>query len=475
MADESAASGLAKRMQMRNIGKTMAKTVAGSEEQNKAYADTILEFLNDKGHIICISDDNSFFGTVRETLLNRISAPAEGVTLGDSAEMLIQKVRALVTDGKVPLLVVEQNLRRGDMGFFLQQLKLGFPEMLTISVTRETNKQRVLQMHESGADNLMIKPVTEAALLERLALTIKPQGKVGRQLEWARTLLNQGEHTQALQVCQQALQLKANSTAGLLLVGDIFKAMKQYDKACEAYESASRLAASFPDPLKKLADLYGEMGNIKKQLECLEKLDELSPLNLERKLLIGNIYLKLKLPDRAKKVFNQAITLSDREAKEYVAGVAFLVADAYTDVDPETAAGFLQRGLDAKEGYWGPEDIVTFNRLGMLHRRAGQWKEATVAYQKALTVAPEDEILHYNLGMAYLEGDDTEHARASALKALGINPDLPMRSANVAANLATIFLKSGDSMHAGLLARKALDQDPGNAAAKALLAQLGQG
>ncbi len=137
----------------------------------------------------------------------------------------------------------------------------------------------------------------------------------------------------------------------------------------------------------------------------------------------------------------------------------------------DMAASFLQRGLEARRAFWRREDLSTFNRLGLLLRRAGKWREAAQEYCKAISVAPNDDSLHYNLAMAYLEGKDYESSRASALKALGLNPDLPKRSSRIATNLATVFLNTNDKMHALPLLRQAVEMDPQNAQAREALAR----
>ena len=76
--------------------------------------------------------------------------------------------------------------------------------------------------------------------------------------------------------------------------------------------------------------------------------------------------------------------------------------------------------------------------------------------------------------MAYLEGKDFESARASTLKALALNPDLPRKSSLIACNLATVFVRTGDNMHALPLLRLALEQDPANDQARDLLTQANQ-
>lgn len=105
-------------------------------------------------------------------------------------------------------------------------------------------------------------------------------------------------------------------------------------------------------------------------------------------------------------------------------------------------------------------------------RRSGKWREAADEYLKAITVSPNDENLHYNLAMAYLEGKELEQARASTLKAMALNPDLPKKSSRIAANLAAVFMSTNDKMHALPLLRQALEQDPENEQAKELMAKV---
>ncbi|MBQ3059266.1 MAG: tetratricopeptide repeat protein [Desulfovibrio sp.] len=473
MAEDGIKTGLARRMEIRQTASVMSKALADNKSQDKLYNEIVTGFLRDKGRIIYVSDDSSLSEKLRETVCTRLKMPAGCLSSSATADTLLASIRQAVTAGDRPLLIIEQCLRGRDMTYLLRLLRNGFPEILVIMIVRETSKQRFTLLHESGVDNCIVKPVATQALLEKIALTVKPQGKIGRQLEWARNLMTQGDYLQALQVCRQALEIRANSSATLMLIGDIFRAMKQYDKACEAYENASRVSSVFIEPLSKLADLHAASGNLPKQLEYLHKLDEISPLNLERKLLIGELYFKLNRPDKARKTFEEVMELSDREAREHVAGVAFRVAEVYTEHDPKTAAAFLQRGLEAKKSFWDIEDIITFNRLGLLLRRAGKWAEAVEEYRKAIHVAPNDESLHYNLAMAYLEGGEYESARSSALKTLGLKPEFPSRSAAVACNLATIFLRTGDKVHALPLLRQALERDPEHEQARALLQEAG--
>lgn len=471
MNQDTDKSGLARRTQLRRANQTLASARVDSRQERQSYVEAIVAHLRDKGRIICVSDDATFTELLRGLVRDELKMPAASVLASSGAEHLLRLARQAVEAKESPLLLVEQEMRGHDLTFAVRMLKTGFPELRVLMLTRESERERFALLHESGVEGCIVKPVDAPALLERLALTVKPKGQVERSLEWARSLLAQGENLRALQVCMQALEQKSNSAAVLLLMGDIFKAMEEYDKAAEAWNKAAGGSSLFLEPLRKLADLYAERGNTERELECLERMDEVSPLNLERKLKIGELSLKLRKPDKARKIFGEVVKLSKRRAGEGVAAVALRVADIYTESDPESAASFLRDALEARREFWGPEDIVTFNKLGLLLRRSGKWREAAEEYLRALTVMPNDEKLHYNLAMAWLEGKDYEKARASCLKALALNPELPRTSPRIAINLATAFMGTGDKMHALPLLRTALELEPDNAEATALMAQ----
>ncbi|MDE6735464.1 MAG: tetratricopeptide repeat protein [Desulfovibrio sp.] len=471
MNEDAEKGGLTRRIQMRRADRSLAGAKVDGALQRKGYAEALVAHLREGGRIICISDDKAFIDLLRGLIRDELKMPLSCLVTTTAADMLVRMARQAVDAGAAPLFLVERELRGRDLTFAVRLIKNGFPELKVLMLAAERDRQRIVLMQESGMDGAILKPVDGPALLERLAVTLRPQGPVERSLDWARSLLGQGENLRALQVCMQALEQKGNAPAVLLLMGDIFTAMEEFDKAADAYAKAAGASPMFLDPLRRLAALHAEKGDSTRELECLEKLDTLSPLDVERKLRMGELSLRLNQTDKARKLLGEAVTLSARKAKEGSAGVASRVAELYADSDPETAAAYLRRALDARKDHWGPDDLAAFNRLGLLLRRAGRWRDAVEEYQKALGIAPDDAGLHYNLGMAWLEGKDSEAARASALKALALKPELPRSSARVAMNLATVFLATGDRMHALPLLRTALELEPGNTEAQELLAR----
>ncbi|MBD5647555.1 MAG: tetratricopeptide repeat protein [Desulfovibrio sp.] len=475
MNEDAEKGGVARRIQMRRADKSLAGAKVDGVRQRKGYAEAVIAQLRDGGRIICVSDDKAFIDLLRGLIRDELRMPASCLFTTTAADMLVRLARQAKDAGASPLFLVERELRGRDLSFAVRLLKNGFPELKVLMLAEEGERQRVAQMQEGGVDGCILRPVDGPGLLERLALVLRPQNEVERSLEWARSLLAQGENLRALQVCMQVLEQKNNSAAVLLLMGDIFRAMEEFDKAADAYAKAAGASPMFLEPLRRLAMLHAEKGDYARELECLERLDGLSPLDVERKLRMGELSLRLNQTDKARKVLGDAVRLSSRQAKEGTASVASRVADLYAGSDPETAAAYLRRALDSRKEFWGQEDLATFNRLGLLLRRAGRWRDAVEEYRKALAIAPNDGGLYYNLGMAWLDGKENEQARAASLKALALAPELPRSSARVAVNLATVFLATNDRMHALPLLRIALELAPDNKEAQDLLGRVEAG
>lgn len=358
------------------------------------------------------------------------------------------------------------------MGFMVRQIKNTFKDLRVIMLTSEKDRDRLILLHEIGADNFISKPVSVNGLIEKVAATIKPKGKVGQLVDEARRFIDQGNIEQAFTLCRQALELKPDAASVLLLMGDAFRVLGKWERAQDAYENACSNAPMYMEPLKKLAEMYEEMGDAAKRLRCLERLDALSPLNVDRKIDMGEIHLSTGNTEAAEHLFETAIAISVKEAAAHISDVTSRVTSICAEIDPDLHEKFLRRSLEKKGKKLDKNDIDTFNQLGIILRNKGQWREAIVEYKKALSISPCDENLHYNMGMAYAEGRDFLKSQASLLKALAFNPKLPEKSAPVGYNIACVFRQVGAKQRVVEFLEATLQCDPDFEPAKRMLAEV---
>lgn len=281
-----------------------------------------------------------------------------------------------------------------------------------------------------------------------------------------------GMFDEAAVLARKILEIKPGSPAALLMLGDSFKGQNKMDEALNAYMEASRNGKLFLDPIKKIAELHKITGNVREETKYLERLDRLSPLNVDRKISIGDNYMSLGERDKAVEIFDDAIKLATKEAMAQVGRVTRTIAEHCISNAPELSEKYLRQSLESKKGALDKSDIETFNRLGITLRKQGKPDLAIEEYRKALKIAPNDAGLYYNMAMAYSEGRQFQDAYNFLDKALSISPDLWNSSETVCFNIATVFYRAARKELATEFLQKALAINPNFERAKAMLREL---
>lgn len=444
------------------------------DQRIKQYEATVVDFIRkDGGHILVASADNTFLAVVRNTLYKQLAVTEECITpIGDENHIL-RTLKDVSVRKKRILLFIERVLNNKETSFLVKQVKNAYNNVKVIILTGEAERQRLVLLHEIGADNFITKPISINVLIEKVAFTIKPQGKIGRYIDKARQCLAAGAHEDTLKICRVILEEKPNSAAGLLIMGDAFKGLGRKDKAVDCYLEASNSAQLFLDPLKKLADFFKEEGNLDEQLKYLEKLDKLSPLNVERKVEMGGVHVELGNMEEAEGLFDMALEQAKREALNYIEEVTGRIADMYAVKDPEKAIKYYRKALELKGDMLDRGDLKTFNSLGIALRRQGRWLEAIDEYKKAQRVAPDDENLHYNIALAYAEGKEFSRSVKHLEDAQIINPNCYRQDPVMAYNFGLIYSRAHLNDAAATFLRASLELNPDFEKARKLLAAVG--
>ncbi|MDR1490988.1 MAG: tetratricopeptide repeat protein [Desulfovibrio sp.] len=406
---------------------------------------TVADFAHtEKGLFVLLTDDQSFIKTFRAVMGKELGLVLSEVLLAtQDSDKLIKRLKDAEKRGRRLFLVLERIFDNRDMSHTVRQVKEAFPDILVLVLTVEVDQKRIVYLHESGVDNFIAKPVSMQTIVEKLAFTIKPQKQLGKAIDEAKSLLARGEPEKAKAAAEEILRMKPGSAAGLMIVGDAEQALGDLDAAQAAYKQAADNANLYLEPLRKLAALCEEKGNLEESLVWLERMDHLSPLNTERKVNMGEIHLTLGNEEKAAGLFESAIDQAAKEAKELISTLAERIAGFYAEKNPERSEFYLRKALDVKKEQLNFEDVRVFNMLGLNLRRQGKWREAAAEYTRAMKIAPQDPGLHYNLGMAYAQGEQMHDARLCMEKAVGLDRDFPRSSDAVAFNMGYVFMRGG--------------------------------
>ncbi len=431
------------------------------QKLNKQKAVVREYFAKRKGQALCLTDDPTFASLLRNTIKELAVQKGDLLVTVPDASKALKAITESLKDHTMPVLFIEQVLSRvGDTGFLIRQFKDSFPELRVVVMTTTAEKSRIMLLHEAGADNFVVKPLSSNDLIEKMALTLREPSVIRQLLDKARSFVVSKFGNEALQITKKVLQAKPDSASGYVVMGDALRVSGDNDKAQMAYERACKYSGEYLEPLQKLVELARETDQKEKQLEYLRRLDELSPLNTQRKVEMGELQIALGNAQAATQLFDTALARAHKEAMAQVAAMAEKIAVSLQDSDPVQAEKYLRRCLEMKGDDLTVDDLTTFNQLGISLRKQGRWQDAITEYQKALKIAPNAESLFYNMALAHADGREFETAIRLLQKTLSLNAAFPRGSAVIAYNMGLIFSFGYTREKAHQCLETALELDP---------------
>ncbi|WP_320172016.1 tetratricopeptide repeat protein [Maridesulfovibrio sp.] len=420
------------------------------------------------GHAILLSDEPSFYKLLRGTLYKILAIRRDCLSFFQEQPTAMLEIKDKAGSGVPVLVFVERILKGKPSADFILNIRKLYPEIKLIVLTGETGEEELIFLHELGANNIITKPVSVDSLVQKLAFTIKPQGKLNQLVEGGKQLLRRGELEQVMQISAKILEIKPGSPAGLMLLGDALSGMGRRDEALKAYLKAHEQSKVFMEPIKKLAEFYKNNDDVE-YLRYLKKLDSISPLNTERKCEIGRVHLERDELEDAESYFDQAVKCAVKEAHGYLSQVMSGIAESLFEIAPEKAEKYYSKLLSVKAANLTADDLETYNRLGIALRKQGKWQRAVENYQEALRVAPNEAGLFYNIGLAYSDGKEYSLCAKYFKRAVRSEQMIHKSAPSVARNIAGIFLKMGMTDEARMVIEDALTEFTEDARLKALL------
>lgn len=429
-----------------------ASTGPGAE----VYGSTIFEYAQVGGRFVVLSNDAGFVELLKNVLFDTVGVPKASFFQLTYVEDLFVQLRREPANRHIILLermVLETNLSQ-----VMESIVRICHDARVIVVTREVDQYTTALLVEQGAHNIITKPISIASIIEKLAFAIAPQGRLSRLIEQGKKLLEVGNWGEALLIADKILMQKPDSAVGYMIMGDAYRGLDMPSRAEDMYLRASQSVDLYLAPLKRLAGLYADSGDRAKQLQYLRRLNEISPLNTQRVLEIGELEMLSGNMSVAREMFDQAVSLAKREAAAMISSLSSRIADVCMDHDVDLAIEYARQALELKGGNYLVGDLKTLNILGISLRKQGRWQEAVSEYKRAAKSLPDNAALLYNMALAYSDGGRTDIAAKLVQRALELEPELPDSGSNVAFNIGTILEKAG--LDGQVYFKKAYAQNP---------------
>ncbi|QJB56337.1 tetratricopeptide repeat protein [Pseudodesulfovibrio sp. zrk46] len=433
---------------------------------DKKYDSILYDFFGKQnGVAVLLSEDHMFKKLLSSTIHKILGSRRDCLWAFENIQPGLKKIQECQKNKIECVVFVERMINDHPSTDTIITLKQLLPDLRIIVLVGETKRENIAYFYEIGVNNVISKPASMNNIIEKMAFTLKPQGKLSEYMSIGKRFLAAGKLKEALEVSDKILSIKPDSPAGLMLRGDVFLRDGKHEDAVASYMRAHESSRLYLEPLKKLAAAYEGVDD-EKQLEYLNKLDRLSPLNTERKTSIGKVHVKRNNLQLAEKYFDQAIDVATKEAMSLVSNVAQQISEAVGQNSPQMSEKYLMKVIETKGSSLTKDDISLFNKLGIAFRSQGKWKEAIQNYTRALTISPDDEGLHYNMGMAYFDGKEKREAANCFRRALEINPEFYKLSEVASMNLGTVFTDLKEHDQALQFYENALKLNPDNKVAQ---------
>lgn len=420
-------------------------------------------FTEQKGQIVCLTDDPSLFRTVRYSIVSRAQSPDDLVHLFGEPDEATKALEGFHKN-KIPFVVfIEQKIEGQKTTDVILSISRLYPAACLIVVGTNITKELSAYYYEIGAKAIISKPVSADAVMKKLALCMTTS-KEQHLVSYVRELISDANPIEALEAVDKYLSQNPDSSIAYCLKGDALLSEGDQLEATKAYEHAVGINPYYTEPLKRLVAMY-KYTDDDKALELLQRIDSISPFNPDRKLEMAEIHLRKGDKEKATVLLEKGYRQVSQEFSLILGDMAERIAELVSDDIPELAEKYLAKAINKKRAFT-LLDLHMFNKLGMIHRNKGEWNEAVKVYKKAQDIAPNDPALYYNMALAYHDGKKRDEVRRCLNRAYELDSDYYRNNEGASYNLGSIYLEYGDKDTAKSYLEHVLELNPDNAKAK---------
>lgn len=399
------------------------------------------KFVRDGGAFLLITDDHIFVKTFR-THVHNASAMSGEVVRASGLDVAQAEARKLHMAGRRMFVFIEQIIDGSSTLNFVEYFRNDYPDALFIVLSLKVDQNRLVRFQEAGVNDFISKPASPGVLADKIVNCLTPSSALDLAVRKAEEMVNAQQYEQALKIGRAVLAKRPSLAKGVLVTADALAGLGKTDEAVALWQQAEEENPVFLAPLKKLARHYADAGDKEQVVAYLRKLDAISPLNMGRKVKIGDMLVQMGKAEEAEDFFDGALTTAKEEAKAIVNEMSADIAEKVLESNPELAEKYFRKALEVENGSDAAR-VSKLNRLAMALRKQGKWEKAVEMYSEAETLTPQDENIQYNLAMAYAEGGDFEHSAGKVLMALKLNPKMAHHNAPLAYQMGVICKKAG--------------------------------
>ena len=251
--------------------------------------------------------------------------------------------------------------------------------------------------------------------------------ELDKENRWAR---------QAQTACEKAITIDASQAESHICLGMVYEGTGKYDDAITQYRRAVELEPTSDDAIRGLASAYARLGKSDEAEKTLQVAINVRPQYWKSYNSLGGLYVSEGRYEEAAKMFSQVIALAPDSFRGYSnLGATYIRLDRY----PE-AIKLLQNSIKIRP----TEDA--FSNVGTAFYSLRQFDQTGKSYSEATKLNDQKYVIWGNLGDSYYcSGKRAEatlayqKAVSLAMRSLEINP----RDSAVLSNTAGYYAMLG--------------------------------
>ncbi|HEX6879736.1 MAG TPA: tetratricopeptide repeat protein, partial [Terriglobales bacterium] len=249
-------------------------------------------------------------------------------------------------------------------------------------------------------------PAQAASLAERAVKAAPQDSRLWFLLGYTSRLA--GRTQQSLAAYRQGLKISPNSVDGLSGMAQTYAKMGQIDQAKRLLIQIVNSNPRRHNDLLMAGELYMQTGDPAEGIKLLQRAEAIKPSS-HAELMMAVAYLKLKQPEKAKRLLDLAKRRDPKNPAIFRA-----VANYYREQhDYKSAIATLKSAPKP-----GPEILAD---LGYSYELAGDKKEAANAYVRAANADPKQIGYQLSAAQSLINGGELERSRQFVARAEGID------------------------------------------------------
>lgn len=356
------------------------------------------------GKVLVIDDDQTV-RTLIASQLARLGVP-EPTLLGDGEEawkaLQSERFDFIILDWKLPQL-------SGLALFNRIRAKAAYARVPLLVITGLLERQDFRLLQEFPCTAMLEKPFTNGAFEAQFQFLCREAVWQSQNTKMVDQLLVslQQDHKAALNSLRQLLKEAPNPMPLALIAARRLNRVKMYKAAKGLLEAVLKVDPDSVLAMNELGKAYHLLGEHDEALSVLRAANAMSPQNIQRLCMLGEIKLNMNDPESAQAYFAKALSL-DSENRPAAAG-------------HKISSNLLQSSTEAPllggEAGADPQPVIRSfaslaNTLGIAMVRSGSFAKGIEHYKAAMVFLRQDDDkarVAFNLGLGFLRwGKPTE-------------------------------------------------------------------